>query len=372
MKRCLSRIKGFTLIELLVVIAIIAVLVGLLLPAVQKVREAANRMACQNNLKQIALAAANYEQGNMRYPPGMAVSPNSVNPRGTTFPPPYSGPYTSVLVYLLPYIEQDNLYKTIPPAYFDPNGTAIAYAYSVPPFSGVNGTGLQPWCIPPVKIFQCPSDNLDFNPVADPYTGLGGYIDAYWTDTNVLWIDYLLGDFTSPPDPGAFPNGIPGGSNYIGSAGGGGLETLWIKYRGVFTQNSKNKVTDVTDGTSNTFSFGETIVSKPPGTIWPISTANPTQAAAQTARDWYLCWAGAGGMLSRYGLTPWLPDTQNGNAVYGSTGREFISYSSKHTNAVNFAFCDGSVRPINTSMDRNTFIALSGISDGVVIDQTKF
>src|SRR5439155_18211406 len=110
-----KRRKGVTLIELLVVIAIIAVLVGLLLPAVQKVREAANRMSCQNNLHQIALAAANYESANRKFPPGLNVSPNSVNtnPQYIIPNPGYGGPYVGVLAYLLPYIEADNIYKLI-------------------------------------------------------------------------------------------------------------------------------------------------------------------------------------------------------------------------------------------------------------------
>src|SRR5260221_1389574 len=109
------RKKGFTLIELLVVIAIIAILIGLLVPAVQKVREAANRMSCTNNLHQISLAAHNYHSALGVLPPGVIISPNSnttLNP-GATFDPPFSGPYTGCLVFLLPYIEQDNIYKQI-------------------------------------------------------------------------------------------------------------------------------------------------------------------------------------------------------------------------------------------------------------------
>src|SRR5207249_4345210 len=113
MSRCTSacRRRGFTLIELLVVIAIIGVLIGLLLPAVQKVREAANRASCQNNLHQIALAAMNYESSFKRLPPGINISPHSDDPNeaSANITNPYAGPYTGVLAYLLPYMEQDNI-----------------------------------------------------------------------------------------------------------------------------------------------------------------------------------------------------------------------------------------------------------------------
>src|SRR6186713_3224690 len=103
--------RGFTLIELLVVIAIIAVLIGLLLPAVQKVRDAAARMSCSNNLKQIALAAQNYESARGYFPPGFAVS----NYSDAAASPNYAtaGSAVGVLAYLLPYVEQENIYKQL-------------------------------------------------------------------------------------------------------------------------------------------------------------------------------------------------------------------------------------------------------------------
>src|SRR5215204_4070354 len=104
--------RGFTLIELLVVIAIIAILIGLLLPAVQKVREAANRMKCSNNLKQLGLGLHNYQTTNGYFPPGAVTSSTAAGPTrlrqklGITTPSNHSWS-----VFLLPYIEQDNLAK---------------------------------------------------------------------------------------------------------------------------------------------------------------------------------------------------------------------------------------------------------------------
>jgi prepilin-type N-terminal cleavage/methylation domain-containing protein len=105
-----SRRSGFTLIELLVVIAIIGVLISLLLPAVQKVREAANRISCQNNLKQIALGAHNYHDTHKRLPSGnLGPQPKDVYNVGANF----NGQYIGLLAQLLPYVEQDNMYRAL-------------------------------------------------------------------------------------------------------------------------------------------------------------------------------------------------------------------------------------------------------------------
>src|SRR5438128_398037 len=147
------RRGAFTLIELLVVIAIIGVLVGLLLPAVQKVREAANRMSCANNLKQIALAAHNYESAYQKLPPGfLGTFPDpGVDPM-----PTYDAQFVGCLAYLLPYVEQDNTYRTMTA---DLPGDYLSVAKRYPGWwnypSAVSASFTK------VKTYLCPSDKAE-------------------------------------------------------------------------------------------------------------------------------------------------------------------------------------------------------------------
>src|SRR5688572_3474971 len=140
--------RGFTLIELLVVIAIIAILIGLLLPAVQKVREAAARMSCSNNLKQLALGLHNYHSAYEKFPAGIRRSQSNIAPftnydlTGKETPPIRRTNWT---IEVLPYIEQDNLHKLWNYTNFNAN-------------RGVTGDQATiSWRL--VKTFLCPSDN---------------------------------------------------------------------------------------------------------------------------------------------------------------------------------------------------------------------
>jgi prepilin-type processing-associated H-X9-DG protein len=320
------------LIELLVVIAIIAILIGLLLPAVQKVREAASKMSCTNNMKQIGLAAHNYAGANGKFPPGINWSPNAVACTGSGGVG--SGPYVGVMAYLLPYIEQDNVYNQIvsvatpgSQGFFALNTTQGAWAYyNVPPYSpDGNNTGTFTPALAHIKNYECPSDYLYGNLATYPN---GGPIDGLFVISGGLEIDYV-GD-----TPGWGHEW--GRTNYVGCAGylGAGAPP----YQGIYDPNSTTTFAQISDGTSNTIAFGETLA----GTI-----TNP--------RDFAITWMGAGSMPTGWGL---------------SSTPDWYQFSSRHGNIVNFSMADGSVRGITTTCDFTTFVFASGMADGQVYNDS--
>jgi prepilin-type N-terminal cleavage/methylation domain-containing protein/prepilin-type processing-associated H-X9-DG protein len=299
-----KRRGGFTLIELLVVIAIIAILIGLLLPAVQKVRDAAARSQCQNNLKQIALAAQNYQSAMNTLPPGF--NPNS---------------YVGSLSYLLPFMEQTNIYNQIPQFMFN---TTVSGGVWWGNGSSWNAAFMR------VKSFECPGDGSLYNPTQGTW--------AYMTESG-----YTL-------SAAAFGGNIGlGATNYIANAGALGNvsssgDSFYGQWCGPFYQGSAVSIVQITDGTSNTLMFGETL-----------------GGTNQGARDYNLAWMGAGCLPTAWDLIDPC---------------QWVSYGSNHTAIVNFAFCDGSVHSLrkigpSTPWFSSQWYALMGASgsqDGNVVD----
>ena len=202
--------SAFTLIELLVVIAIIAVLIGLLLPAVQKVREAAARAKCTNNLKQLGLGCHNYHSANSYFP----ISAVSVPAAKQTATGATTGMSWGWGVFVLPYIEQQNLYTQL-----NPDGRTFEQCFDDP----VGRTTLQSG----VPSFICPSDNNPAAPLNDNIKFMTGKTPA--TAISI--------------------------SNYVASGGTNGGDVP--NQSGVFTPDVKIAVTDIADGSSNTFLLGE-------------------------------------------------------------------------------------------------------------------
>ena len=212
--RLSDRRKGFTLVELLVVIAIIGILVGLLLPAVQAAREAARRIQCGNNLKQMGLALQNYESAFRTFPPGFISRVTGPWPGGGNTPIPEIGPGWSMFGLILPQLEQANLHNNI--------------NFNLPISSPVNQLARSAG----VKEYRCPSDTWD-EPVAVWPTSIG------------------ISDLAH--------------SSYIGCLGGGDpanaprYTALYEEqpFNGMFHRNLGVRHADIVDGTSNTIGIGE-------------------------------------------------------------------------------------------------------------------
>jgi prepilin-type N-terminal cleavage/methylation domain-containing protein len=312
MIRSTRKRLGFTLIELLVVIAIIAILIGLLLPAVQKVRSAAARASCQNNLKQIVLASHNFDSTYGHLPPGVLGDPPGSGLTGN-----YQ--YFGTLAMLLPFLEQNNLYNQY--------GTTPNLIYTQPGNSWWNTNA---WNVSfyQIKNFECPAD-IAYNAqnilvLMEPQScGAGcGYLEAWYFGAN-------------PP----YNFGV---TNYLSCSGGMGRLNQpggWDVYAGIYDTQSSLTMAQLTatDGAANTLAFGE----------------NSTLAGQLAGNGSYaFAWIGAGDMPIAYGLSP----------------AAWWTFSSMHDGVINFAMGDGSVHGILKSANTNTLIFASGYMDGVPYD----
>jgi prepilin-type N-terminal cleavage/methylation domain-containing protein/prepilin-type processing-associated H-X9-DG protein len=317
--------SGFTLIELLVVIAIIAVLIGLLLPAVQKVRQAASRISCASNLKQIALAAHNYHDTHEKFPPGARL-PVLVGER------PTGG--SNVWVELLPYFEQDNLRKR-----WDGHDNRNNVA------GGRNAIQAQV-----IEILRCPSD-----PLAQPVVEL--------TAANAL----------SPP----WSWGFYGMSSYGGNAGtrsvnpGGPPAFPGISRDGIFFLGSCVRLTDIRDGTSNTLLFGERFHRDPEFDRRQPVVLPGVASIAELGRWGYV--ANAGAMANVTLHTPVMLNYQVPPGGDHSTMEDRVcAFGSGHPGGANFAFADGSVRLVSDRIPLRTLQALSTRAGGEVVSAGDF
>jgi prepilin-type N-terminal cleavage/methylation domain-containing protein len=327
--------RGFTLVELLVVIAIIGILIGMLLPAVQQVREAARRIECGNKVRQLILACHNYHSAHDHFPPGVATDgtldlASSTTARNSLATLHRGAPWS---VSILPFVELNNVYQSL--------DLKSEFSRAFQAGLDVNAPNYAPGRIP-LAIFQCPSI---YGELEDSYSG-SQFSEA------------------SAPSPGA-PEGAAGAhTHYMGVCGGAvrqiGLSA--IQYagedevnfdNGILAIGSKTRVTGITAGSSNTFMIGESNLQSFDMT-WSSSFGRETPFTL------------AGCSLTPNTITRTLLQSLDiGNNNEGPTTQTFVgqTFGGSHPGGATFANGDGSTHFVNDAIDSEIF-RLSGIRVG--------
>jgi prepilin-type N-terminal cleavage/methylation domain-containing protein/prepilin-type processing-associated H-X9-DG protein len=293
-----AKRSGFTLIELLVVIAIIAVLIGLLLPAVQKVREAAARTSCTNNLKQLGLAMHTFYDTNKGFPPSRTSK----------------APKLSWTPFVLPYLEQDALYRKY----------NFAQNWNDTATNDLNPGGPNQVNIP---VLVCPS-------VPTPASSRGGALNRGITDYSPL---------NDIARPNAFITSMPPTDNTL---------------LGILGSDVRRRVADITDGTSNTVMMAECAGREQ---IWQMGAlASGTTNGA---------WANPGNQISIAGFNPATLAAPGACAINCTNVDNVYSF---HSGLAMTLFGDGSVHPLAASLDLNVLVALMTRNQGEVIPAGTF
>ena len=337
MKSSFKRM-AFTLVELLVVIAIIGILIAMLLPAVQAVREAARRTQCLNNIKQVALASLNYEAALGRFPPGVLGNNTTSGGIGE------NTQSVGVFCYLLPYMEFNNVADLIE-VNLNPDIVAPAWDNFDPAGDMTFNTRLASQTR--IPSFECPSDDTEPDLIIDSH--YHGSLNAHDTSrdnfefnirhglTNYSAIGGVLGTITIDTTL-AFRDG-PG--------------SQWVGYNGIFFNRSKTTFGEISDGSSNTLLFGE--------------IAGQSGVGSNNPQTHGYAWIAA----INLSMIGWEFDrnTSSGAPLSPSalSNRYLDKYNSYHPGVVNFARGDGSVISIPQSTDTTTMYRLSAMRDGNVV-----
>ena len=349
MPRSELRKLGFTLVELLLVIAIIAILIGLLLPAVQKVREAAARAKCQNNLKQLALGLHNYHNANARFPAGAttldetpqipratpSILPGETTDGLTVLSARVSGaPWT---VHVLPYIEQEALYNQ-----FDQNAAFMV-------FGGIYPVGTQ-------NMNAARQRNVRFECPSDPNSTAANF------NSNYFGVQGGCGSLSNVWDLNT--EGCVTGASFFG-----GL----LSVNGPLPVNGRVSLNTITDGTSNTILIAET-------KYMQIKSATETQYWNSWASGFSIAWdkgppGSVDGNKYRYNVSLVALVNQPNIVVFDAAannskdGGFYMSRNSGsyHMGGINVAYCDGSVHFISDSVSPTVFRSAGRIADGAPV-----